>query len=209
MKPLTKSRIIVDIYNGEIIEVYDYKAQISSYHAVEFLTDTTLKVCLIQADLFQDARNSAILFKSKCKDKDDIILIDYDKWEVDYDRYQSFDTPDNYCDDNCTIGEFYDWLHNLPVIGEVRYIVYGSHVKHLFGYFLTILGNYETDMHTEQFLKQNGIVILNYYTNFLTRIYHWLTCDRYEAMMRDMIELGENTDLLQAEQAMDRKQSKR
>ena len=201
MKPLTEKKVIVDPYNAEIVEAIRFNAPIESHNAVEFLTDKTIKVCLIQADLSEDALNIATLFKAKSTNNTNITLIDYDLWESDNHKYSNIDGMSTYTDDRTVIGEFYDWLSDID---SDRFIVYGTNVKHLPGYFLTINGSYKDDIRTLHFLSNNAMVILNYHSrNFITKIWHWFMSDPYETIMRELIEYGSERKLIEAEYKMD------
>ena len=201
MKPLIKKKIVVDINDFSVKEIFDCNASLSSYHAVEFLMDTNIKVCLIQADLAEDAENVAKVFKIRCKDTDTVQLVNFDLWLTDNKIVSELYSPFGDIDDTYIIGKFYDWL-DLP--NSNRVIVYGTSVKCLFGYFLAIAKTFKEDMHTKNFLKNNGMLILNYYDkNFIMRIYHWLICDQYENMMRKIIAYGDELDVMEAEYQMD------
>ena len=201
MKPLIKKKIVVDINDFSINEIFDCNASMNSYHAVEFLIDTNIKVCLIQADLNEDAENAAKVFKIRCKDTDTVQLVNFDLWLNDNKIANELYSPFGYIDDTYILGKFYDWL-DLP--NSNRVIVYGTSVKCLFGYFLTIAKTFKDDIHTKIFLENNGMAILNYYDkNFIMRIYHWLICDPYENMMRKIIAYGNELDVMEAEYQMD------
>lgn len=192
------------MYTG-IGTVINYHVKMSQYRTIQFLRDANIKVCYVQADLASDAANIAKKLSQISMVKN-ISIIDFDQFMYDnanikdngmiYTLLNNRSSMESYLRT-----KFFDYLKDLDLINK-QAIVHGSTVKYLFG--PGMYGKVGLTMTIPDFMEQSSLFIVDYYDgNFIKRIYHDFTMSLCERRMRNMINMGNNDDLIKAEHDLD------
>ena len=185
--------------------VINYKVHMEQYRTIQFLRDANIKVCYLQADLASDARNIARRLENISMIKN-ISLLDFDQWMSEQANTNDKKVIYTLLNNHSSMTEhlrtkFFAYLNDLDAIDK-QVIVYGTMVKYLFG--KGMFDNPGLGRPVYEFMEQSSMFIVDYYNdNIIKRVYHTLTMDICETRMRNLIDMGNNDDLVRAEHDLD------